>query len=615
MKGTLPDSAIAHQSTIFGGGSELDRDGPIGVIYMGTENPPDENGDPTGFNLTVENVHFDHFQTAGICVEASKETVEIKNCVFSNPLVIFGWDLGHGILAANAPRHGWDEGEPGYKAVYLNGQFSITDCSFYMENSGVNVNAIRMDASDSLASFTATGNYIFARDELKWSSAGISCLSLSNATMYIQDNPWIQASEAGIYIATHVLQESPGPAIIMGNNIVVDGNLFADSWPAGIGYHKSENEEETRIEGNRVVINGYAGTGISTYQSSNCIVQDNRIMTCKPISLETGDEENPIWEFGPLCRFGISADGETWWEEFGITSDNTIKNNILTGIDGFVLNEQEEIEEGAEVPGNFEIGAMVRDTDRCSFEDNDFSKAICHNISPAMDPFFANLKVNIAAQLVVGPGATNCVFTGNKFGEVRTGYEPIEFPGFPDLSQGLLSGPTVHVGQSWYHVYVVGYVNENPIFGNRFGPEKDGESSPSLRNDYSGTCLSGWKANLVSPAGVELIDSGCILSWFGTQKNTFNETGFPVIDGVLTTACQQILNLGAANDVLVENKNVNCTKIQDTSLLRQYFSEYKLPGASIVKHEYRAWLSEKGIPGLLHGIYPHWPKYPAEPEE
>ncbi len=120
-------------------------------------------------------------------------------------------------------------------------------------------------------------------------------------------------------------------------------------------------------------------------------------------------------------------------------------------------------------------------------------------------------------------------------------------------------------------------------------------------NDYGDTGLTGWLDN-----SLPIEDRrGCIISWFGSQKNTFNETLFPAG----TNACSQILDLGAANDVInpdAINKNLNCKNTPDTALLRLYYNEHK---AKFEKHIIRAFGFGKGISGFINGISRHWPKY------
>jgi hypothetical protein len=526
-----------------------------------------EGENPTGHNLTVDNVHFDHYQIAGVLVEASRKTVEIKNCVFSNPLAGINWNLAFGVHAANAPRLFYAPDDPRYRDTYLNGDLSVTDCFFYLEESGVQGGGILLDVSDTLANFTASGNHIYARDFGTWDSKGIWCRSLPNTNVYIEGNPFIQANW-GIKIDRHG-ELPPGYAEIKNNpDIVVDGFYFAN-WSSGIDFVGSD--KGALIEWNHVTINGWSGVGIAGYQSSNCTLQHNTVETGEPL---------PFIPFGPLCMFGITADGETNPErvdEGRITSGNKILNNTLIG--------------------NFVIGSVTRDTDGMEFEQNDFSQARCYNIWPAWEgPAYSNPSAVLGAQLVAGPGATNGQFIGNTFGPVYNVVGLNEF-GLPDLSVVEQIGPTVHVGPSWYHFLIEGYDNQNPLSDNHFSG-----------NDYTGTGLPGWSAVWGSQGAVELTGTGCIFADMSSKKVTFDERDVSFPPG--TTACKQILDLGSANHLLDEqNKNLNCNKDQDTSILRQYFNDNR---ASIQKHEFRAWELGKGIPGLLNGIYPHWPKYPYE---
>jgi hypothetical protein len=206
------------------------------------------------------------------------------------------------------------------------------------------------DATETLAKFIATGNTIKARDELNWDSSGIHCSSLTNATIHINDNE-IQAA-SGIIVDRHGLDESPGYAEIMRNVIEIYSEDPFD-FPTGIRLEASENGG--LIEGNECALYGAVGVGITTFQSSNCIVKNNRIraegFAFFGITADGNATEPLGWEPEP------PEPGEDPMEWFGLTSrNNRIEGNVLEG-------------------GPYLYGMYFRDMEDCFCEKNDTSNA------------------------------------------------------------------------------------------------------------------------------------------------------------------------------------------------------------------------------------------------
>jgi len=155
--------------------------------------------------------------------------------------------------------------------------------------------------------------------------------------------------------------------------------------------------------------------------------------------------------------------------------------------------------------------------------------------------------------------------------------------------------------------------NKITVLAGGIGLEVDGANGVYEGNDYTGyygwenppsgwdddmLMPPGWSASLVRPSMVALDNTGCILAWFGSKKNTFNEWKFPLINDVQTNACDQIMDLGQANAVS------GCKKPLSDPLVRQYFNTHR---ADLQKHLDRAFGSYKGINGVLNGILPHYP--------
>jgi len=155
--------------------------------------------------------------------------------------------------------------------------------------------------------------------------------------------------------------------------------------------------------------------------------------------------------------------------------------------------------------------------------------------------------------------------------------------------------------------------NKITVLADGIGLEVDGVNGVYEGNDYTGyygwenspsgwddsmPMPPGWSAALVRPSMVALNNTGCILAWFGSKKNTFNEWKFPLVNGVQTTACGQLMDLGEANSV------AGCKRPFGDPLVRQYFNTHR---ADLAKHLDRAFGAYKGINGVLKGILPHYP--------
>jgi len=93
-------------------------------------------------------------------------------------------------------------------------------------------------------------------------------------------------------------------------------------------------------------------------------------------------------------------------------------------------------------------------------------------------------------------------------------------------------------------------------------------------NDYTQCAHPGWSAALAPPSDVRLTGHGCVMSWFETRNNVFDEWRLPVVNGAGTTACEQILDLGS-NDILDGDQSLHCDALQGTALLRQYFNQHR----------------------------------------
>ncbi|MCI0503578.1 right-handed parallel beta-helix repeat-containing protein [Candidatus Micrarchaeota archaeon] len=377
---TLPNGTTTNQSAIYGGGTNLlfSYDNAFGSITMDEHNPPDANGNPTGFNLAVEGVHFDSCQYSAILAESSREYINIHNCVFTNTVETEGpWTLigaerwSNAVSASNTARivdsfGGVDTPQ------FLNGAFNVTNCRFEMLGDGIISGAINADDSDTLGSVTATGNTIYVKNSLpSGATRGIYCRDLPNAIIRINNNI-IEATDSGIVVSPHLIEGDLGYAEIKDNiiNIVAPQFIY---WPQAIGIIRSIRG--ALIEGNQCILNGEVGNGISIWQSSNCTVRNNHITS-----------------IGPICFLGISADGDgsppEIWDPGLPARNNRVTDNIVEG-------------------GPYIFGFCVRDAENSFYERNDFSNSFA-----------------FACQGFLGNNSFNNTFRNNKWGSVDA-YEGI----------------------------------------------------------------------------------------------------------------------------------------------------------------------------------------------